>query len=528
MIKKIALSFLIICCTFSVFSLEVARTELQTVTESIEFINYTGPHTVIQTIDEIRGIGMRLSTAVDQANLDRAGRSGSENLYSVIHAVDPSTKEKLDADILIIGANAQVDHIKNLRRIISSYLSSAYNYSKQDADTLAIFITVYNAVYRSQLDVFNTKYKSVVTNHLTADKAGLALNYIDWPGKTQIIIPLLDPSGGLSTVDTTVISDKNVVDSMRESEDREIDARKDMVDLKEREADIARETAQESQKDAVKAEEKAKEAAQEQKAEEKKLEEKKDEAQVAEEKAKADPNDSKAQKEAEKAQEELAAQEKKVTEATEKAEDAKKEADEFKTIAKEEQIIADRKTAEAQQDRIDIAKDQKDVMEAEDALSKMTTSYGLKIVDKRNLLSALVLMNVADGKVVKESPVNVIRNRQVIETKEGYLAIAGKNEGNAAIKLVILDPKNLEIIRESDDIVHESSALAYTDSKVFVIVVQGGKHYLGVYNYDLSLVAKSDIEVQDVSPIIITDKGIAVTTANGTPVLLHITSLKKL
>ena len=81
------------------------------------------------------------------------GTSGSQNLYYVIHAVDPNTKEKLDADILIIGENAQVDHVQNLRRILSSYLSSAYDYSRQDADTLAHFITVYNAVYRSKMDV---------------------------------------------------------------------------------------------------------------------------------------------------------------------------------------------------------------------------------------------------------------------------------------------------------------------------------------------------------------------------------------
>ena len=44
-------------------------------------------------------------------------------------------------------------------------------------------------------------------------------------------------NGGLSTVDTSVIADSKVVDSMQEDEDRNIDSRKDMVDLKEREAD---------------------------------------------------------------------------------------------------------------------------------------------------------------------------------------------------------------------------------------------------------------------------------------------------
>ena len=83
-----------------------------------------------------------------------------------------------------------MDHIDNLRRIIAAYLESAYGYSRQDSQTLAVFVTVYNAVYRGKLDVFKQKYKTVVTKNLTANKAGLALNYAEWPGKTQIVIPL--------------------------------------------------------------------------------------------------------------------------------------------------------------------------------------------------------------------------------------------------------------------------------------------------------------------------------------------------
>lgn len=527
MIKKTAFTLLILIFFLPLFSLEVARDELRSVTETIEFINYTGPHTVIQSVDEIRGIGLRLATAVNKNNLMAPGTSGSQNLYYVIHAVDPNTKEKLDADILIIGENAQVDHVQNLRRILSSYLSSAYNYSRQDADTLAHFITIYNAVYRSKMDVFNAKYKALVTGYLQQEKVGLSVNYVDWPGKTQIVIPLLDLSGGLSTVDTTIISDKSVVDSMREADGKEIDVRKDMVDLKEREADAAREEAQSSQKEAVRAEEKAKEALAEQKQEEQKLAEKKEEAAKAVEIAKEKPEDVQAQKAAEDAEKEVVAQEQKLAEAKEKTEEAKQEAEELKTIAKEEQVIADRKTAEAQQDRLDIAKDQKEVMAAEDARSQMTTSYALKVIDTKALLSALVLIDVADGAVVKESPVNVIRNRQVIKTNEGYLAVAGKPGKNTTIKLVILDPKNLEIQKESAEIVHESSAFAFTPNAVFVVIVQDKKTYLAAYNYDLSLSARSEVEVQEVSPIIITDRGISVIKADGNPILLDAKTLKK-
>ena len=83
---------------------------------------------------------------------------------------------------------------------------------------------------------FQEKYKKVVTNNLSSEKAGIALSYKDWPGKTQIVIPLNDIKGGLSTVDTSVISDKQVVQSMQGEDDKGVESRKEMVDIKEREA----------------------------------------------------------------------------------------------------------------------------------------------------------------------------------------------------------------------------------------------------------------------------------------------------
>ncbi|HBG37036.1 MAG TPA: hypothetical protein DDW88_08230, partial [Treponema sp.] len=83
MIKKRAFTLLSLIFFLPLFSLEVARDELHSVTEAIEFINYTGPHTVIQSVDEIRGIGAGLATAVNKNNLTEPGTSGSQNLYYV-------------------------------------------------------------------------------------------------------------------------------------------------------------------------------------------------------------------------------------------------------------------------------------------------------------------------------------------------------------------------------------------------------------------------------------------------------------
>lgn len=139
-----------------------------------------------------------------------------------------------------------------MRRIIASYLSAAYGYSQQDASTVATFVTVYNAVYRNQLNTFKSKYKNIVIRNLTEKKCGLSIKWSDWAGNSQIVIPLGEyVEGGLSSVDTSVISDKKVVESMKEDDDKGVDERKNMVDIKEREAENAETKAQKAAKEAA-------------------------------------------------------------------------------------------------------------------------------------------------------------------------------------------------------------------------------------------------------------------------------------
>ncbi|MCH5292030.1 MAG: hypothetical protein J1D88_09805, partial [Treponema sp.] len=267
-------------------ALEVNEPEIESVGgQTVQFENYTGPHTVIDTRAAIKGIGTRLGNDV-AANVNETGFYRRNEKYSVIHAVDTEETGKLDADILIINASATVDHIRNLRWIIGAYLTAAYGYSDEDASTVATFVTVYNAVYRGQLDVYRSKYKTVVTQNLTEEKCGLSTKWSDWPGNSQIVIPLSDLSGGLSTVDTSTISEKDVIESLRENEDdKGIDDRKQMVDIKERESETAGEKAQEAQAKADEEKQKLADQQQQQEAAQQQADQAKKDAQAAQQQA---------------------------------------------------------------------------------------------------------------------------------------------------------------------------------------------------------------------------------------------------
>ena len=234
----------------SSISAQVNEPELKSVSDTVEFINYVGPHAKIDSLSAIKEIGAGLGRVVARSR-NAYITAGERNRYYIVHAVDPNEKGKLDADILYIGRDATVDHIVNVRRIISAYLVAAYNYSERDADTLAVFITVYNAVYRGNISAFQRKYKDIVIRNLTAASCGMSVRYSEWPGNTQIVIPLYNVDGGLSTVDTSTISDKDVVQAMQEDDDKNIDSRKEMVDIKEREADNASAQAQDAQRRAT-------------------------------------------------------------------------------------------------------------------------------------------------------------------------------------------------------------------------------------------------------------------------------------
>lgn len=527
--KKITCLLLISLLSISsIFSLEVDKNELNTTgNEIIEFINYTGPHKVIDSAQAIKEIGSDLGKDI---SLSVSSTNGSNEKYYVVHSVTSESKDQLDADIIYIGSSATVDHVDNLRRIISGYLQSAYDYSEKDANTLAVFITVYNAVYRGKLDTFKSKYTEDVVKNLSSENCGLSTNYKDWPGKSEIVIPLFDvKNGGLSTVDTSVIADSKVVDSMQEDEDRNIDSRKDMVDLKEREADESSEKAQEAQKEAVQEQKVLNETKKEAEEAKKEAEEAKKEAEEAKKVAEENPNDKKAQetaKEAEKKAEEATA---KAEEKQQQVEEQQKKTDDAKEAAKEAQEIADKKQNEAQTERKEIAQDQQEIQQEKIAEAKANTEYGIIIVDEENLLSRLVKFNSDNGEIIRKSPVAVIRNRTIFEVgsegSEQFISVAGDNAGNGTIKLVLMDQDNMEITRESNETLSEDSVLVKDGDDYYCVIDDNGKWVVAKYNAELSLRYKSSIAVKSSTPITITKSGVVVTDSTGQLMLLSKTDL---
>ena len=233
--KKAIVLIVVFLSVAGLFAQDVAEEELRSVDREIVFINYEGPYDRIDTADEIKGLGWYLASVIDQNN----ERASFLLKYSVIRALDPAETGKFDADIFSIDRDAKVDHIDNVRRILAGYLEGTFDYSAEDARTLARFTTIYNAVYRGQLEYFSDKYKALVLSYLSRENAGLSTKYFEWPGATRMLIPLTAEAGKgvLGSLDTTELTEEKVIEEMRQQEDMGLEDRKDMVELKEREVE---------------------------------------------------------------------------------------------------------------------------------------------------------------------------------------------------------------------------------------------------------------------------------------------------
>ena len=382
---------------------------------SVVFINYEGPEPRIDSLADIKGLGLALGREIPAGGA--ATRAGAAARYQVIRAVDPSVKVGLDADILILGPDAQVDHVRNLRWIIAGYLVAAWGYAEKDAYTLATFITVYDAVHRGDMKYFASKYKAVVQKELAPETAGLALSYTEWPGKSRIVVPLSSgaAAGKLGAVDTGAVSDKAVTESLKAQPDKGVPDRQALVDVKEREAAQKQAELDKQKADLAAAEKKLADDKAKAEADRAALEAAKATAASTNAPATAAPATTTAAPGAAACRERAApAAELATKEAAVKAEEAAVASGTAAVAAKKAEVASGEaavasKQAEAAAERKDITADQKAVIAAEVASKGAAAAAGVYLVrvgDDPSHLGQIVFVDPDKGATIRSSRIN--------------------------------------------------------------------------------------------------------------------------
>lgn len=530
--KVLVLALAATVVAFVAWSQSVDEQELKSVGErDIVFESYTGTHPVVDTAEEIVAIGRSLALALRAAG----SRGDFYGMYSVIRAVDPAETRKLDADIIVFEKTAGVDHIRNVRRIIAGYVQTAFGYTRADAELLAVFVTYYNAVFRGRIDELSARYSGAVMSNITAENAGLALSYREWPGRTRILIPFaragLLPAGSpqaaaagapSGAVSTTELTEKKVIAQLRTEPDKGLDERKAMVDLKEREVEKAKESIA---------------------AEEKRIQERKAEVAKREEAVKAGtvapvstPTPStpattrpagttaaQPSKETPAAAAQPSAEAKAVAEEKAKIAEAEKQVE-----VKKEAVAA--KEAEVALDREGIVTDEKTTPAATEKAATIAAqppiSESVVFLVGRGSPGGgrLVVIDPVKRSTPVWSPVGGVTGADYAFFKESVVVLAREGQ---IVRLMLLDPKTLGVTSRGEDSMYAGSYVHAQAGAIYAVTVQGAVSRLGKYDERLVRIALSTEAVDKDTYVRIFGDEVYVSAPDGTILVLAAADLSR-
>jgi hypothetical protein len=520
-------------------SAQVAQDELRQPLPPVVFINYEGPHARIDTREQIRQLGYIIGLQVSEGEkslaptltaMPVAQRSaytykfdiGALNRYFVIHSVSGPEDRKMDADIFGLGVDAGVDHIRNLRTIIQGYLQSAYDYSESDARVLAEFVTIYNAVYRGDWDYFTARYKTQVINNLVKERAGISIRYDEWPGRTMMLIPI----GMLGSVDPAAIADSRVIQELRNQDDQGVPQRQGMVGIVEQQAEQAGQQAQQQRQTAAQeqsqiAADRAQTAADRQQIADQRQ-------QVQDDQAAGNITDDQAAQ----LQQDLDRREQAVEERDMQIAQRQEAVDQRLQDAQQLEDYAAQQTDQAQQMRQDIAADQQAAIAQQPAAAGTAAAAAAPVTGVMGVTiektdptptGRLVSINPVNGTRIKTSPLNMVHIRTVTFVGGKIIAVAGENVGQGAVRLIEIDQTSLEMAKQGQDDIMVGTLLWVNGSDLYAITVDKSNNncFLGRFNTDLALQAKSTAQIHPQAGVTIQQGRLLTQRQDGSPLLLN-------
>lgn len=433
MLKKYFLMLFIVFSS-TIYSLEVNRDFIEIDLDlTVEFENYVGPYLFYNSVEEIRSIGSFLAERITPNT-----KSDANYLDKYLIAHRPQLEwevEKSSCDVFQITSLALIDNVNNIELIISQYLMDNYGYSLNDSDLLAHLIVIYNAVNRGNADHFNHyTTDSVLTDNV--EILGLDLQYQNWPGKTFIYIPLSNniSLGKLSNIDSDVLVEPSVINSIKLKDDKDIELREDIIEFKEREIDEITKTIEDS---AV-------------------------EINELEKKNEVEPS-----------------------------EIVKENIEELNTATKELKEELEDKEVKVLELRDDLAEDKNKLIVKEDQnIQKDKFPYIINRLVNSERHGQLVYVDI-NGNIVDKGVVNSIRNNSY-ETSGDYMyVIAGGDSENQLITLGQIANKSLSILGWAKVPCYESAPIIIKEKKIYTIIEIDSEYYIGEFNQELLLLRRS-------------------------------------
>ncbi|MDH5654284.1 MAG: hypothetical protein OEZ34_00105 [Spirochaetia bacterium] len=522
-LKFLFLSAIFLFSVETLYSQEKPDISLEEVrSDRVNFINRTRrPATRAARLKEIK-TGQDLATPINEGKT-------KINLNGIAfqRVFDPETAG-FGADIIILNPRANYGHINALHRVLSGYISSTFEYELNQADTLARYILYYNAHHRKDQGGISKKYSPNVVSSLDPEKIGLDVNYRNWSGKSQIIIPLkkniVRPNGtdlNNGELEITVgeegtadeqdkmekIQEERKQEDLQKLDDKEQELTKKEETLKQEEQKLQQEEKQ-TQKEIQKTDKKITEL---------KKDPVKNKTAIKQEEAKKQNLEQKQQQTAQK-QETVKQEQTKVAEQKQEVASQKQETQTGQTASTPP--AADPQTA-AKIEKLE--KENQDLKAQEQAREEKSENVvGEKILFMRvmqttednHFHSELWAIDTLNDDALFRSPYQNICGREfTVLPDQGVLVIGfpGDPAHSSEHRMVILDDQALTVKKEGTDTVYFRTPVKLMDNKIYVIGIHENMYHLTRLNPDLTLDTRSEIPVSSNSQITFTKDKIYLT-----------------
>lgn len=537
-----------ILCFFSVlvYAQDKTKPDENEVNKSpkVRFVNKSNDRATDYTRDKDYQLGKSLAEKISQ------GKNYAEAGGIRIERYKAESEDRHGADIITVKKNFHVGHIHSISRILSGFVQTSFDYPKKEADTLVFYILYYNVMHRNDVVFFAENYTAKSVERLKPETAGISTNYKDWPGRTQIVIPLEKNILKSKKTDVTIDELKKVNKDLVEK-NKDLDKKEDLDRLLTEKTKEERKALDEKKKEADRTEAKTEEKAKT--AEEKLAELKKDpKADKNEIKKLADEKDKLDKKieEVKEEKKELAKKDEKIsktekdlnrTEIPKKDETAKipskdipakdtvktKIADETpkkdapaktdpasktvtdtktETLTAKDTVAAKEKEAAAVKDtatekktdvsvpvkETDVVPDEKPEKTENIMQGKIVYLQTVKYEEDGHYTNDLWLTDPEKLVTVKSSFKNISgRNFRIVPDGVAVIGFDGNEPSSRVHHLVLLDELNLSMIRKTKEEIYWKSDIRENDGKLYAFEILDGKVYLSRFNSDLSLDRRS-------------------------------------
>ncbi|MDL5245854.1 P83/100 family protein [Leptospira weilii] len=221
--------FMFVCFGFSLslFSQDNSKLGEKEIRSSqrVRFINRSSA----RAGEEVRGTNEKVGLGLADILKKEPDKTHTQGGISVTR-IAPEEK-KFGADVFAISEDSDYGHVNSIQRILAGFVKSNFGYDDKNSDILATYILYYNAIHRKDRSYIGRKYSNSVIKFVNPNSIGISRRYSEWPGKTQILIPLVEDVLG-----------KDVhTDELEDEVNKELDKKKEGQSEKDKFGDLQNE-----------------------------------------------------------------------------------------------------------------------------------------------------------------------------------------------------------------------------------------------------------------------------------------------